>query len=200
MSSSESPTDDVQDEFEHDSRVDGTEADGPSFTAGELVRALDELRERQTAIEQNLEMIARVLEPIASRTYEQTQARVRALEKKVLSRQERPTINRLHELSCSVQRLSEAADAKTHLEEALLDLMSSLGYEHFGRVGDAFEDTRHEVVAAVEGADPTVSIVHAPGLESFGDVVVRARVEVAPIDHVMHLHHATQTTQQEETQ
>ncbi|MGO9582862.1 MAG: hypothetical protein ACLP36_08650, partial [Acidimicrobiales bacterium] len=55
------------------------------------------------------------------------------------------------------------------------------GYEETGRVGEDYDPDRHEAIdgRALDGR-AVVTKVHTRGLTSFGDVVVRAKVEISP--------------------
>jgi molecular chaperone GrpE (heat shock protein) len=140
--------------------------------------ALATISRQQVTLRDDFERLAAVIEPIASRTYAETQARMRVLEQRILSRQERPTVQRLAQLLVSTQRLSEGADVRAHVEESILDILHGLGYEQFGVVGEPYDEQRHDVLTADAGRDPHVVVVHARGLESFGDVIIRARVDI----------------------
>lgn len=154
---------------------EGTSNDDPTTGDGRLLHSIID---GQAAIRADFERLAEVIEPVVTRTYAETQARVRALEQRLLSRQERPTVNRLAQLLVSVQRLSSAEDIKAHVEDSILGILKGLGYEQFGEVGEALDEDRHEVLNMEPGSDQRVTVVHNRGLQSFGDIIVRARVDV----------------------
>jgi molecular chaperone GrpE (heat shock protein) len=60
-------------------------------------------------------------------------------------------------------------------------LLTEAGYEETGQVGEAYDPVRHDAIdgRAVDGK-AMVTKVHTRGLTSYGDVVVRAKVEISP--------------------
>lgn len=136
------------------------------------------------ALRLDLERIASHLVPLLGEQYRTMEARQRTLEKRILQRQERPVAVRLANTLTDLQKLERADDAKNHAIESLADVLYQMGYEQFGDVGDAFDDGLHEAVSgkATDGQPIVVSRVFSRGLWSSGDVIVRARVSVGPID------------------
>jgi molecular chaperone GrpE (heat shock protein) len=71
------------------------------------------------------------------------------------------------------------------IKQALADdvarVLTEAGYEETGRTGEDYDPARHDAIdgRAVDGK-ALVTKVHTHGLTSFGDVVVRAKVEISP--------------------
>lgn len=129
-----------------------------------------------------LDRVAENLNPLLTEQYQGTQQRIRALEVRIRNRQERPLINRMADLLAAVRRLESGADIKTHVEEAILDALSSFGYEETGQQGEPFDPLRHEPVGGSAGRASVVAFVHQRGLASYGDVIKKAQVDVAPAE------------------
>lgn len=129
----------------------------------------------------DLEKIAAHLVPLLKASYHDTQERLKRAERVIASRQERPAIVGMHRLLGELRRLEPGAAAGEFVEEGLLTLLNGLGYKEFGRVGEPYDPAHHEPVGGqTEGGKGKVSTVHRRGLACFGDVVVRAVVEVTP--------------------
>lgn len=146
-----------------------------SAAQGELERQLDQVFE-------GLSAVAGHLNPLLTDQYKKTQDRIRALEIMIRNRQERPLINRLAGLLADVRRLHSATDIRTHVEEALLDALTSFGYEETGSVGEPYDPGRHEPAEGSIGPAGVVTRVHQRGLACSGDVIKKALVDVAPAE------------------
>jgi len=129
-----------------------------------------------------LDRVAENLNPLLTEQYQGTQKRIRALEVRIRNRQERPLINRMADLLANVRRLDSGADIKTHVEETIIEALSSFGYEETGKEGEPFDPLRHEPVGGSAGRASVVAKVHQRGLASHGDVIKKARVDVAPAE------------------
>ena len=139
---------------------------------------------RQVATEQQLlradfERLAAAVTPLLSRQYEETVARVRVLELRIRARQERPLVLRIAQLLNECRRLEAAEDVSAHAQEALLDALTSFGYQEFGSMGDHYDPDWHEPLEGSVGSSSEVSRVFSRGLACFGDVLVKAKVAVA---------------------
>jgi hypothetical protein len=129
----------------------------------------------------DLERIAAHLVPFLKASYNETQERLKRAERVIASRQERPAIVGMHQLLGELRRLEPGAEVHEFVEESLVRLLSGLGYKEFGRVGDPYDPNRHEPVGGqTERGEGKVSRVRRRGLVCYGDVVVRAVVEVEP--------------------
>lgn len=158
--------------------------DGGSDDPVEILRWLSEAQEvlgrQMDEVLAGLNKVAGNLNPLLTDQYRSTQSRIRLLELRIRNRQERPLINRMADLLSAVRRLHSGADVKAHVEEALLDALTSFGYEEMGSVGERFDPARHEPVAGSIGTAGVVTNVHQRGLACSGDVIKKALVDVAP--------------------
>lgn len=164
-----------------DPAVGGPDLDEASFEDF-VGRSLDEVQAAQRALVEGFERLARVVSPLLTAQYESTQTRVRALEQRVLQRQERPTIVQIARLLSGGHRLRSARDVAEHLLVGLQQILEGLGYELFGAVGDPLDEILHEAVGGEECERPVVTVLHERGLRAGDDVVIRARVETGPAE------------------
>jgi molecular chaperone GrpE (heat shock protein) len=113
--------------------------------------------------------------------FDEINDRLRAAERRIEARQERPVIVAVHRVLDRVRHLDFDETIKQALEDDIGRLLADAGYEETGRVGEDYDPARHEAIdgRAVDGK-AVVSKVHAYGLTSFGDVVARAKVEISP--------------------
>lgn len=146
------------------------------------VGMLEQLVEGQYRLHEEFERLAGHLAPMLTKQYRDTQARVRVLETRLRTRQERPLITRMANLLGDVRRIESADDVRIHVEEALLDALTSAGCEETGAEGDRFDPGRHEPMAGSVGRAGIVTRVHRRGLSCSGDVIIKAKVDVQPAD------------------
>lgn len=100
-------------------------------------------------------------------------------EKRLADRGQRPLVAGLRRVLAMVRRLDFDADAKEAISSELERVLVGAGYEEFGEAGESFDPLRHEAVDATAGEGTTVVLeLLEPGLETLGEVVVRAKVEV----------------------
>jgi molecular chaperone GrpE (heat shock protein) len=147
----------------------------------DLASALAGLSEDQRLLRTDFERLAGHVSPLLARQYQDSDKRIRALEAVIRNRRERPLIARMAQLLGDVRRLNSAADVKTHVEESLIDLLTGLGYQETGSVGEPFDPGRHEPVSGSTGKAGTVTHVHRHGLACQDDVIIRAHVDVEPV-------------------
>ncbi len=157
--------------------------------AAEL-RALDlleRIEEAQQALRQDFaellrgfERLAGHLGPLLTKQYGDTQARMRVLETRIRNRQERPLVTQMASLLVEVRRLESAEDVKVHVEQAMLEALNGIGYQEMGSAGEPFDPFRHEPVSGSVGKSGIVAHVHRRGLECYGDVIIKAAVDVEP--------------------
>jgi hypothetical protein len=101
-------------------------------------------------------------------------------EKRLADRNQRPLIRGLRRVLMLVRDLDFEPDSKETITMELERVLSGAGYEEFGEVGEAFDPDRHEALSGEAPAgSPVVTRLKEPGLETLGEVVVRAKVEVA---------------------
>ncbi len=105
--------------------------------------------------------------------------RLDVAEKRLAERQQRPFVAGVRRVLVMVRLLDFEPDAKEAIATELERVLVGAGYEEFGEAGEVFDPRRHEVVGEVgEQSDATVAEVLEPGLETLGEVVVRAKVRV----------------------
>jgi molecular chaperone GrpE (heat shock protein) len=156
---------------------------GPEWLPGAsewLPGALDQLSEAQDLLRQDFERLAAAVMPLLTKQYQDTERRMRALETRLRNRQERPLIIRMANLLADVRRLDSAGDIKEHVQDAMLDALTKAGYQEFGSAGDRFDLAFHEPVSGSMGTAAIVTHVHCRGLACYGDVILKAKVDVAP--------------------
>jgi len=143
------------------------------------------LSEEFRVLVDHFERLAKHVGPLLARQFDDTKERVRVLEWRLRNRQERPLLIRIAVLLADVRRLEASADIKAHVEEALMDALSSVGYQEIGREGDQFDPLVHEPVAGAIGKTGVVKQVFSRGLACYGDVLIKAKVDVAPATDVV---------------
>jgi molecular chaperone GrpE (heat shock protein) len=113
--------------------------------------------------------------------FDEINDRLRKAERRIESRQERPVILGLHRVLDRLRHLDLDHGIKQALEDDLTRVLEEAGYQETGQVGEDFDPARHDAIdgRAVDGK-ASVTKVHSRGLSSFSDVVVLAKVEIAP--------------------
>ncbi len=169
---------------------------GFAFPAGddELFDALEYITDRQEHVleEQrhlseefrvlvaHFERLAKHVGPLLTRQFDDSKERMRVLEWRLRNRQERPLLMRIAVLLGDVRRIEASADIKAHVEEALMDALNSVGYQEIGRDGEQFDPLVHEPVAGAIGKTGIVRQVFSRGLACYGDVLIKAKIDVEP--------------------
>ncbi|MBJ7330197.1 MAG: hypothetical protein JHC95_09890 [Solirubrobacteraceae bacterium] len=106
--------------------------------------------------------------------------RLNAAEQRLGERDRRPLVSGLRRVLSLVRRMDFEAAARETLLSELEQLLVGAGYAEFGEVGEPFDAVRHEALdGSASAATAVVAEVLEPGLETLGEVVVRARVRVA---------------------
>ncbi len=101
-------------------------------------------------------------------------------EKRLADRNQRPLIRGLRQVLMLVRSLDFEPDPKEAITMELERVLVGAGYEEFGEVGEGFDPARHEALSGEAPiGTPIVTDLLEPGLETLGEVVVRAKVEVA---------------------
>ncbi|MGH3187303.1 MAG: hypothetical protein ACRDPY_22830 [Streptosporangiaceae bacterium] len=144
------------------------------------IAMLDRLAAEQGRLREDFERLAAAVTPLLTRQYRDTEARVRVLETRLRNRQERPLIIRMANLLADVRRIESADDVRVHVEETMLDALTSAGYQEMGCEGDQFDPAFHEPVAGSMGQAGVVTRVHRRGLACHGDVIIKTKVDVEP--------------------
>lgn len=154
--------------------ADLTEESGLPAGAAEAIR---------TAVHAEFdEVLPYVVEALRrNNAFDEINDRLRTAERRIEARQERPVIVGVHGVLDRVRHLDFDQTIKQALEDDIARLLADAGYAETGRVGEDYDPARHDAIdgRAVDGK-AVVSEVHACGLTSFGDVVVRAKVEISP--------------------
>lgn len=152
--------------------------DQPSVEAIALLR---ELAAGQSRLRQDFERLAAAVTPLLVKQARDSENRMRMLETRLRTRQERPLIVRMANLLADVRRIESAEDVRIHVEEAMLEALTSAGYQEMGAKGDQFDPAFHEPMSGSVGRAGIVSHVHRRGLSCYGDVIIKAKVDVEPM-------------------
>ena len=156
------------------SAPDLTQESAPSAEATEAIRA---------AVHAEFdEMLPYVVEALRrNNAFDEINDRLRAAERRLEARRERPVIVGVHHVLDRIRHLDFDPRIKQALDDDVARLLSEAGYEETGQVGEAYDPVRHYAIdgRAVDG-QALVTKVHTRGLTSYGDVVVRAKVEISP--------------------
>jgi molecular chaperone GrpE (heat shock protein) len=152
----------------------------PADVLDSVHESQEALRQEFAELLQGFERLAGHLGPLLTKQYSDTQTRMRVLETRIRNRQERPLITQMADLLAEVRRLESTEDVKAHVEEAMLRALNSVGYQEMGSPGDQFDPAWHEPVSGAVGRAGIVTRVHRRGLACYGDVIIKAAVDVQP--------------------
>jgi len=166
--------------FDDEITADAAVTPEPADVLDSVHESQESLRQEFAELLQGFERLAGHLGPLLTKQYSDTQARVRVLETRIRNRQERPLITQMANLLAEVRRLESAEDVTTHVQEALLRALNSLGYQEMGSPGDQFDPAWHEPVSGSVGRAGIVTRVRRRGLACYGDVIIKAVVDVQP--------------------
>jgi hypothetical protein len=128
------------------------------------------------------EVVPHVIEALRrNNAFDEINDRLRAAEGRIQARQERPVIIGVHRVLDRVRHLDFDPAIKHALEDDLTAVLNEAGYAETGRTGEDYDPARHDAIdgRALDGK-AVITKVHAHGLDSFGDVVIRAKVEISP--------------------
>jgi molecular chaperone GrpE len=116
-----------------------------------------------------------------NKAFDEISDRLRAAERRIESRQERPVIIGLHGVLDRIRHLDFDLAVRRALEDDLARVLGEAGYQETGQDGEDYDPARHEAIdgRAADGK-AVVTRVHSRGLASFGDVIIRAKVEISP--------------------
>jgi molecular chaperone GrpE (heat shock protein) len=114
--------------------------------------------------------------------FDEINDRLRAAERRLEARRERPVITGVHQVLDRIRHLDFDPEIKQAIEDDVVQLLTEAGYEETGQVDEAYDPVRHDAIEgrAVDG-QALVTKVHTRGLTSYGDVVARAKVEISPV-------------------
>lgn len=156
------------------SAPDLTQESAPPADATEAIRA---------AVHAELdEVLPYVVEALRrNNAFDEINDRLRAAERRLEARRERPVIAGIHHVLDRIRHLDFDPAIKQALEDDIVGLLTEVGYEETGQVGEAYDPVRHDAIdgRAADG-EAIVTKVHTRGLTSYGDVVVQAKVEISP--------------------
>lgn len=152
----------------------------PPDVNGDILRRLDEAREDFGQLRKEFERLAGAVMPLLTKQHADSQQRMRVLETRLRNRQDRPLILVLANLLTDVRRLTDGEDVRAHVEETISDALARAGYQEMGSAGDQFDPAWHEAVSGSVGRSGVVTHVYSRGLACYGDVIIKARVEVGP--------------------
>ena len=145
------------------------------------VAFLEQLSEVQHQLREDFERLAAAVAPLLTKQYRGTEARMRVLETRLRNRQERPLIIQMAILLSDFRRIESAEDVKIHVEETLLGILTNVGYQEMGAEGDQFDPAFHQPMSGSAGRASVVTRVHCRGLACYGDVIIKAKVDVEPV-------------------
>jgi GrpE len=115
------------------------------------------------------------------RAFDALDDRLRRAERRLESRQERPLVLALAGLLHRLRHLDFAPEVKASLDDELVKILEDAGFQEIGAVREPFDPTRHDPIEGrTEQGRGVVVRVLAHGLVSYGDVLLRAKVAVAP--------------------
>lgn len=115
------------------------------------------------------------------RAFDELSSRLSRAERRLEARRERPLAVGVHRLLNRLRHLDFDPAVKDSLEAELVKLLDDAGFDEVGRVGEEYDPARHDALGGrVIDGKGSVTEIHARGLSSFGDVVVRAQVRVSP--------------------
>ena len=163
------------------SEIEISEAEEGADEIIDPVAFLEQIAEVQDQLRGEFERLAGAVMPLLGKQYRDTEARMRVLETRLRTRQERPVIIRMANLLSDVRRIESAEDVKAHVEETILDILTGIGYQEMGARGDQFDPAFHEPLSGSAGVANVVTKVHRRGLACYGDVIIKAKVDVEPV-------------------
>jgi molecular chaperone GrpE (heat shock protein) len=163
--------------------MSGPEPAEPAEETGRTARPAGSTEDIRAAIRAEFdEVLPHVLEALRrNRAFEEINERLRAAERRIEARQERPVIVGLHRVLDRIRHLDLDREIKQALENDITHTLAEAGYQETGTAGEAYDPVRHAAIGgwAVNGS-AVVTKVHTRGLTSFGDVLVQAKVEISP--------------------
>jgi molecular chaperone GrpE (heat shock protein) len=154
--------------------TDLAQESGLPATAAEAIRAAV-----HTEFDEVLPFLVEALR--RNKAFEEISERLRLAERRIESRQERPVIVGLHRVLDRIRHLDFDQTIKQAIADDIAVVLAEAGYAETGRAGEDYDPACHDAIAgrATDGK-AVVTTVQSQGLTSFGDVVVRAKVEIAP--------------------
>lgn len=137
----------------------------------------------RTAVHAELdEVVPYIVEALRrNNAFDEINDRLRGAERRIAARQERPLVIGLHHVLDRLRHLEFDPAVKRALDDDIVRLLTEAGYQETGQVGEAYDLSRHDAIdgRAIDGR-AVVSNVYGRGLTAFGDVVIRAKVEISP--------------------
>lgn len=116
-----------------------------------------------------------------NKAFDELSERLRTAERRIESRQERPVIIGVHRLLDRIRHLDFDEAVKQAIADDVAQVLDGAGYEETGQVGEAYDPARHDAIAGrAQDGEALITKVHSPGLISYNDVIIRAKVEISP--------------------
>jgi len=114
--------------------------------------------------------------------FDELSDRLRTAERRLEARRERPLVVAVYRLLDHLRHFDFDQAIKAALEAEIVKMLNDAGFAETGQVGEAYDPVRHEGIdGRVVAGKAKVTKVDVHGLSSFGDVVFRAKVQVAPV-------------------
>jgi hypothetical protein len=115
------------------------------------------------------------------RAFDELSDRLSKAERRLEARRERPLAVAVHRHLNRLRHLDFDPAVKDSLEAELVKILRAADFDEIGRVGEEYDPARHDALGGrVIDGKGTVAEVHASGLSSVGDVIIRAQVRVSP--------------------
>lgn len=113
--------------------------------------------------------------------FDELSNRLRTAELRLETRRERPLVAAVYRLLDHLRHLDFDESVKGVLDAEIVKMLTDAGFEETGRIGEPYDPALHEAIGGrSEGGRATVVGVDTRGLSTFGDVVFRAKVQIAP--------------------
>src|ERR1022692_2393563 len=115
------------------------------------------------------------------RAFDELSDRLSKAERQLQARRERPLAVAVHRLLNRLRHLDFDNTVQESLAAELIKILNEAGFNETGRAGEEYDPACHDALGGrVVDGKGTITEVHASGLSSFGDIIVRAQVRVAP--------------------
>ena len=103
--------------------------------------------------------------PLLTKQYGDTEHRMRVLETRSVTARSARWSPQMASLLADVRRLESAEDVKVHVEEAMLEALTSVGYQEMGSAGETVRPCLHEPMSGSvggPGSSPTFTAAGWP--------------------------------------
>jgi hypothetical protein len=156
--------------------------DGAAAPGEEPARAAIAEAVREAVHDEFDQVLHHVVEALRrNNAFDELSDRLRTAELRLETRRERPLVAAVYRLLDHLRHLVFDRSVKDVLDAEIVKMLTEAGFEETGRTGEAYDPALHEAIGGrSEGGRATVVRVDTRGLSSFGDVVFRAKVQIAP--------------------